>query len=84
MHLDKGSSNPNPVNPYNAAAEKTTVAQRSFQLRKKLAKRTAGTQAWAGLGQAPMIGQWMNGGRDSALTEDKRHASSALKDSKIW
>ena len=83
MRVDSGSINPNPVNPYNAATEKTVTARRSFQLRKKLAKRATGTQTWEGVDQVSMIGQWMSAGRGSTLTKNTRQASATLKNSKI-
>jgi len=47
MRVDGGPIHTNPVNPYNAATEKTVAARRSYQLRKKLAKRATGGQGWA-------------------------------------
>jgi hypothetical protein len=79
MRVDGASNHPSPVNPYNAATEKAVVAKRSFQLRKKLAKRAANPQGWAGLDQAAMIGQWMNGGHDRAKTENQRQHGGAAR-----
>jgi hypothetical protein len=72
-----------PVNPYNAATEKTVTARRSTQLRKKLAKRAAGARLWEGLDKASMIGRWMNGGKSPASATDQHHASAAGQESKI-
>jgi hypothetical protein len=69
MRIECSSIKPKPVNPYNAAAEKATSARRPFQARKKIAKRAAGSQGWAGVDQASMAGQWMNTGRDQTLTK---------------
>lgn len=77
MHVHDGSINLHPVNPYNAASEKTAAARRSYQLRKKLAKRATRAQGWAGPDQAAMIGQWMNGGRSHTLPKNQRSASKA-------
>jgi hypothetical protein len=79
MPIDGGSTHPNPVNPYNAATEKTAAARRSYQLRKKLAKRPTGPQGWAGLDQAPMIGQWMNGGQGKTPGKEQHNTSAAGK-----
>jgi hypothetical protein len=83
MRIDCGSINPKPVNPYNAATEKMTATRRSFQVRKKLAKRAAGVQGWSGVDKAPIIGQWMNGGRGQMLTKDQRLIGATGKDSRL-
>ncbi|MGD0938642.1 MAG: hypothetical protein ABR905_02945 [Terracidiphilus sp.] len=77
MRVDADSTNTNPVNPYNAAAEKTSAARRSFQMRKKLAKRAASGQGWAGLDQAAMIGQWMSGGQGLTINKDQRNPDTS-------
>jgi len=80
MRVDGGSSNANPVNPYNAATEKTLAARRPCQARKKLAKRaTAGSQAWAGFDQAPVIAQWMSGERGKTPGKEQHNASAEGK-----
>ena len=79
MRTDSSSISPNPVNPYNAASEKTAAAQRSFQVRKKSVKRAAVVRAWTGVDKAPIIGQWMNGGRSQTSTKDQRHANAIGK-----
>jgi hypothetical protein len=76
MRVDGSSSNVNPVNPYVAATEKTVAARRSYQVRKKLAKRAAGSQAWAGFDQAPVVGQWMSGGQGKAPGRVERNATA--------
>ena len=38
MHIHGNQSNPNPINPYAAAAEKALAANRSSNIRKKLLK----------------------------------------------
>jgi len=79
MRIDSSTSNANAVNPYNAAAEKTASARRSCQVRKKLAKRAAGSQAWVGFDQAPVIGQWMSGEPGKTLSNQRRNTSAAGK-----
>jgi len=79
MRADGSSSNDNPVNPYNAATEKTIAARRPYQRQKKLAKRAAGSQAWAGFDKAPVIGQWMSGGRGQTLGNERHNAKTAGK-----
>lgn len=80
MRVDGGSTSNKPVNPYAAAAEKATSARRAFQMRKKLAKRSAGTQNWSGLGRASMIDQWMNAGRSQAQIKGQTHPRVPGKD----
>jgi hypothetical protein len=63
MHTDESSMNPNPVNPYCAAAEKANEARRPFQTRKKPVKRASSGQFLAGSELACAVGQWMNGGQ---------------------
>ena len=79
MRIDGGSTQPNPVNPYNAATEKTVAAKRSYQLRKKLAKRAASSHGWAGLDQTALIGQWMSGGQDKTKTRNQRQSVASAK-----
>jgi len=79
MRVDGSSIHSNPINPYNAAAEKTAAAKRSYLLRKKLAKRAAGAQGWAELDQAAMIGQWMSGRQGRNLTENQRRLGANAK-----
>ncbi len=79
MRVDIRSTMSSPVNPYNAATEKTVAARRSNQPRKKPVKRAASIRSWAGLNQASAIGQWMNGGRGHALTKKQRPAIVAVK-----
>jgi hypothetical protein len=83
MRIECNSITPKPVNPYNAATEKAVTARRSFQVRKKLAKRAAGVQAWAGVDKDPIVGQWMNGGRSQMLTKDQRLIRASSKDSRL-
>jgi hypothetical protein len=52
--------NPNPVNPYAAAAEKVIAAQRSSNTRKKLLKRAAEVENQPGPDAAFMVGRWMD------------------------
>jgi hypothetical protein len=79
MRVDGSSIHPNPVNPYNAATEKTVAAKRSYQLRKKLAKRATGSQGWAGLDQAAMVGQWMSGGQEKAKARNQRQLGATSR-----
>jgi hypothetical protein len=81
--MREGSDSSNPVNPYNAASDKTAAARRSYQQRKKLAKRAGANQAWAGLDQASMIGQWMSAGRSPASTKNQRPGGVLAKGSKV-
>ena len=81
MRINGTPMNTIPVNPYNAATEKAVTARRSTQLRKKLAKRAGANQAWAGLNQSSMMGEWMSAGRGQAPTKEQRNASG--KESKI-
>ncbi|MGD0095668.1 MAG: hypothetical protein ABSB60_04190 [Terracidiphilus sp.] len=71
MHLGGGSIQHNPVNPYNAATEKTFAAKRSYQIRKKLTKRASGAQGWAGVDQTAIIGRWMSGGHGLSSTKNQ-------------
>ncbi len=73
MRIECNPVIPKPVNPYNAAAEKAVSARRSFQVRKKIAKRSTGPQGWAGLDKAAMLGQWMSADREQTLTNDRRN-----------
>lgn len=79
MRADSSSNNSNPVNPYNAATEKTVVARRSFQIRKKIAKRAANNQAWAGFGRAPMMAEWMSGGRSQTNAKEQRQTNAKTR-----
>lgn len=76
MRSDSANTRLDPVNPYNAATEKTVSARRSFQMRKKLAKRAAGAQGWAGVDQAAMMSQWMSGGQARSPAKDQRRAGA--------
>jgi hypothetical protein len=77
MRVNDSSSNANPVNPYNAATEKTFAVRRPYQARKKLAKRATRSKAWAGFDQVPVIGQWMSGGPGKTPGKEQRNASAA-------
>jgi hypothetical protein len=83
MRLDDGSIKHDPVNPYNAATEKVAALRRTFQARKKPVKRVAGVQAWVGVDQAAVIGQWMNGGCDRTSNKDHRETTVSGKDLKV-
>jgi len=75
MRADSRSISSNPVNPYNAASEKASGARRSFQTRRKAVKQAAAVRAWTGADKAPVIGQWMNGGRGKTVSKDQRRGS---------
>ena len=79
MRVNGRSIITNPVNPYNAATEKTIAARWPTQLRRKLAKLAASARAWAGKDKAPTIGQWMNGGREQTLPKKQCPASTVGK-----
>jgi hypothetical protein len=83
MRAESSTIHPNPVNPYNAASEKTAATRRSYPVRKKLAKRAASGQSWAGMDQAAMIGQWMSGGKSRTQPKEQRRVSAAGKKSNL-
>jgi hypothetical protein len=60
MHIHGTQTNPDPVNPYAAAADKAIAAQRSSNTRKKLLKRAAEVENPPNPDQAFMIGRWMD------------------------
>ena len=78
MSGSAGYTSPNPVNPYNAASEKTAGARRSSPMRRKLVKHSTGTQAWASVDQTPIIGQWMSGAHDQS-TKDRHPTGGAVR-----
>ena len=58
MHIHGNLMNPNPVNPYAAAAEKVIAAQRSSTTRKKLLKRAPEVETPPNPDEASMVGRW--------------------------
>jgi hypothetical protein len=60
MRIHGTQTNPDPVNPYTAAADKAIAAQRSSNTRKKLLKRAAEIENAPSPDQAFMIGRWMD------------------------
>ncbi len=60
MHIHGTQTNPNPVNPYAAAAEKALAAKRSSSSRKKLLKRAAEVENTPSPDEAFMVGRWMD------------------------
>jgi hypothetical protein len=59
MHIHGNQMNPNPVNPYSAAAEKAIAAQRSSIARKKQLKRPPEVENPPSSDEAFMVGRWM-------------------------
>ena len=59
MHIHGNQMNPNPVNPYSAAAEKAIAAQRSSNTRKKPLKRAVEVENPPSPDEAFMVGRWM-------------------------
>jgi len=59
MRTHGNQINLNSINPYSAAAEKATAAQRAADVRKKLAKTASGVEASASAEEALMVGKWI-------------------------
>jgi hypothetical protein len=59
MRIHSNQANPNPVNPYAAAAEKALAANRTSNTRKKLLKRAVGVEAPPSPDEASMVSRWM-------------------------
>ena len=60
MHIHSNQANPNPVNPYAAAAEKALEAKRSSTTRKRLLKRAAEIETPPEPEEASLVNRWMD------------------------
>jgi hypothetical protein len=80
MRIHGNQTNLSTINPYSAAAEKATAAQRAADGRKKLVKSSNGTESIPGNEEALMVGKWM-GMRTEAQADLEYHTAAAGRDS---
>jgi hypothetical protein len=81
MRTHGNQANLNTINPYSAAAEKATAAQRAADVRKKLLKSAGSVDGSASPQEALMVGKWMNPTNTKAQVEVEYHTASAGRDS---
>ena len=74
-------TNLNPINPYSAAAEKATAAQRAADVRKKLLRSDGGIDGAASPEEASLIGKWMNATNSQTQVDVEYHTAGAGRDS---
>jgi len=81
MRTHGNQANLNTINPYSAAAEKATAAQRAADVRKKLMKSASGIESGASPEEASMLGKWMNATHGEAQVDVEYRTASAGRDS---
>jgi hypothetical protein len=81
MRTHGNQANLNTINPYSAAAEKATAAQRTADIRKKLVKSASGIEAGASPEEALMVGKWMGSKRGETKVDLEYHTPLAGRDS---
>jgi hypothetical protein len=81
MRTHGNQVNLNTINPYSAAAEKATAAQRAADVRKKLMKGARGIDGSASPEEASMVGKWMNPTNSETKIDVEYHTASAGRDS---
>jgi hypothetical protein len=81
MRTHGNQANLNPINPYSAAAEKATAAQRAADVRKKLLNGAGTVDGSASHNEASIIGKWMNANNSQAQVDVEYHTASAGRDS---
>jgi hypothetical protein len=81
MHIHGNQANLNTINPYSAAAEKATAAQRAADTRKKLLKSASGIEGSASPEEALMVGKWIGATNSQTQVDVEYHTASAGRDS---
>lgn len=81
MHIHGNQSNLNGMNPYAAAAEKATAAQRAATTRKKLMKAAGNTEGLASSEEASLMAKWMGGQQTQGHGDVEYHTAVSGKDS---
>jgi hypothetical protein len=81
MHIHGNQANLNGMNPYAAAAEKATAAQRTATTRKRLLKAATDTERLASPEEASLLAKWMDGQQTSRQGDVEYHTAASGKDS---
>ena len=79
MHINGKQMNLNSVNPYAAAAEKATAAQRTGNGRRKLKKTGGHTESMSSPNQVFLLGKWMAPRRGQTPGDLEYHTETAGK-----
>jgi len=81
MRTHGNQANLNTINPYSAAAEKATAAQRATDVRRKLLKSASGIEGTPSPEEALMVGKWMGATNSQAQVDVEYHTAGAGRDS---